>query len=206
MWETTSEFKERKKLLEKTLEQEIIKAIYDEMVDKGSGTVTIKSYDADTELMKLSLEWDNIQIRNIFSSKELAQEVTLKINRKDGKKIFNKDRTHRFDITVKYISHKLRISEIYLKNGDEKNILSSSNHSKSLLLSSNWITPMESICKSKGANKVSDGVCDVNWKNAKKICSESGGRLPNIDELRKVIINCGGKTKYDNDSESKKYS
>jgi len=30
------------------------------------------------------------------------------------------------------------------------------------------------------------------WKKAKQICKENGARLPTIEELRKVIIDCGG--------------
>jgi len=32
----------------------------------------------------------------------------------------------------------------------------------------------------------------VTWKKAKEICKENGGRLPTIDELKKVLTDCGG--------------
>lgn len=34
----------------------------------------------------------------------------------------------------------------------------------------------------------------VNWQDAQAYCSSLGGRLPTIDELRKIIINCPGST------------
>ena len=51
--------------------------------------------------------------------------------------------------------------------------------------SSKWITPTDK---------------EATWAKAKKICRDSGGRLPSIDELRKVVTDCGGEIK-DNSSE-----
>ena len=62
------------------------------------------------------------------------------------------------------------------------------NFSKEKIL---WIIPSDSICKSNGG-KVKHNSCYANWSNAKKICSASGGSLPSIDILKKVIIECGG--------------
>jgi len=56
---------------------------------------------------------------------------------------------------------------------------------------SKWITPTDGVCRSNGG-KINKIGCYANLKNAKKICSASGGRLPTIDELRGVIIDCGG--------------
>jgi len=54
-----------------------------------------------------------------------------------------------------------------------------------------WTTPTKSICeKSGGVAKY--GGCKSNFDNASKICSISGGRLPKIEELEKIITDCGG--------------
>ncbi|CAA6804537.1 MAG: Unknown protein [uncultured Sulfurovum sp.] len=37
----------------------------------------------------------------------------------------------------------------------------------------------------------SDG-CQADWRDAQKICRANGGRLPTIDELKKVVTECGG--------------
>ncbi len=55
--------------------------------------------------------------------------------------------------------------------------------------SSKWLTPTKSQCQ---GGKMHKGVCRADWKNAKKICSALGGRLPSIDELRVEVIKCGG--------------
>lgn len=57
--------------------------------------------------------------------------------------------------------------------------------------SSKWITPSDSDCESNGGEVKSDG-CYATWKEATKICEVSGGRLPSIDELRRVVTDCGG--------------
>lgn len=56
---------------------------------------------------------------------------------------------------------------------------------------SKWLKPTNSVCEANGG-KLYKGVCQANWKNAKKICSASGGSLPTIDDLRKVVTDCGG--------------
>jgi len=43
--------------------------------------------------------------------------------------------------------------------------------------SSKWFTPTDK---------------QVNWKEAKKVCHASGGRLATIDELKRVVTDCGG--------------
>ena len=32
----------------------------------------------------------------------------------------------------------------------------------------------------------------VTWKKAKELCRENGARLPTMEELRKVVTDCGG--------------
>ncbi len=54
-----------------------------------------------------------------------------------------------------------------------------------------WITPENSTCRSKGGKLYRD-VCEANWEDAINICYAAGGRLPNINELKKVITDCGG--------------
>ena len=45
---------------------------------------------------------------------------------------------------------------------------------------------------------------EVTWKKAKEICRAKGGRLPTIEELRKVVTDCGGEMKDDNSAEWKR--
>ena len=66
---------------------------------------------------------------------------------------------------------------------------------------SKWITPSDSVCKANGGRIDKHGICEANWKNAKKICRASGGTLPSKEVLGEVVTDCGGLL---NDWESKK--
>jgi len=61
---------------------------------------------------------------------------------------------------------------------------------KRLGIKSKWIDVTPSICRDNGG-KMSDGVCKAKWSDAERICRASG-RLPTINELEKVVTNCGG--------------
>jgi len=55
-----------------------------------------------------------------------------------------------------------------------------------------FITPSHEFCKKYGGEITEQNVCYAKWKDAKQICKESGGRLPLIEELWDVVIQCGG--------------
>ena len=59
---------------------------------------------------------------------------------------------------------------------------------------SKWIKPSNKVCKSNDG-KVNKYGCKATWENAKDICFFSGGSLPNIDELKELINDCGGEIK-----------
>jgi len=54
-----------------------------------------------------------------------------------------------------------------------------------------WLNPTESICNNGGGVMNVNGMCLANWENAKKICRASGGVLPTIEMLEKVVTDCG---------------
>jgi len=59
------------------------------------------------------------------------------------------------------------------------------------ITTSKWLKPSDGVCRAN-SGKLYKGVCLANWKNAKKICSASGGQLPSRDDLKKVVVDCGG--------------
>ena len=65
---------------------------------------------------------------------------------------------------------------------------------------SKWITPTQKVCNTNGG-KMDGDTCTANWSDAKNICSASGGRLPSIDELKKIVTDCGGEIEDDNEAE-----
>ena len=54
-----------------------------------------------------------------------------------------------------------------------------------------WITPPDSLCIDEGGQVNSRGVCQANSGEAYRICRELGARLPTIEELKEVVIQCG---------------
>ena len=74
---------------------------------------------------------------------------------------------------------------------------------KRLGIKSKWITPSNPICKKNGGEVTNDG-CDANWTNAEKICKASGGSLPSIDVLKKVVTGCRGELKDDDSAERRR--
>ena len=69
---------------------------------------------------------------------------------------------------------------------------------------SKWITPKDSVCKANGGKIDEYGLCEAKWKDAKKICSVNGARLPTINELKEVVTDCGGEMKDDSSAELKR--
>ena len=52
-----------------------------------------------------------------------------------------------------------------------------------------WVTPTNKICRANGG-RITKGVCEASWKEAKKICSASNGRLATVDELEERVNYC----------------
>lgn len=55
-----------------------------------------------------------------------------------------------------------------------------------------FITPPHEVCKKYGGKINKRNVCFAKWKEAKLICTDSGGRLPVVEEFFNVIRQCGG--------------
>lgn len=55
-----------------------------------------------------------------------------------------------------------------------------------------WVSPPHKACTKNGGSFFSGGICYANWSDAKSICNAADARLPTIDELKNVVIGCGG--------------
>jgi len=102
-------------------------------------------------------------------------------------KLYNGDKVEILETQGKwYRVVAIKSSQVGWAFGD---YIKSSTHSTA---QKGWLDPTRNICTSKGGKISSDGVCEADWHQAKKICKAMGGRLPTIEELRRVITGCGG--------------
>ena len=81
--------------------------------DYSTGTVKMKSYDADRERMQLSLTWNN-DLKTIFPEIDKLKTVSLNIARDEAKQLFENKDTHYFHIYIKFLYNKLTISKMLI--------------------------------------------------------------------------------------------
>jgi len=140
---------------------------------------TKAGYTADDNSKFIDALIDNINKPNL-TIRDIGDNISNQVFRESGQK------------QTPVVYSVLLPSRMVLKRGDIQPPVSK------------WIAPTDGVCRSNGGKIDKDGVCKANWENAKKICSASGGRLPTIDELREVIVDCGGEMKENNYAEMKK--
>ena len=94
-----------------------------------------------------------------------------------------------------YIPTVVGVDILTLTVTDDDGLTQSDNISITVLNKSEttqkWITPSQSTC-TEYEGYWGNERCDSRQYHAKTICSESGGTLPLIEELKDVIIQCGG--------------
>lgn len=67
-----------------------------------------------------------------------------------------------------------------------------------------WITPTDIICKAN-SGEIFKGICQATWQEAEEICKETNGVLPSINELREVVVDCGGIIDIGNKNKANKF-
>ena len=83
--------------------------------DYSAGSANMKSYDADNEIMTLTLLWNN-EIKSIFPKAKEIKTVLMNISRADAKELFAKEKTHNFHIKITYKGDKLTISSMWIND------------------------------------------------------------------------------------------
>lgn len=79
----------------------------------SAGTVQMKRYNPDTEIMTLNLSW-NPEVTPLLSETYTIKTVSFTISREEAKKLFSKKEKHFFHVKIIYTNKKLTISEILL--------------------------------------------------------------------------------------------
>ncbi len=55
-----------------------------------------------------------------------------------------------------------------------------------------WVSATDNSCK-QYSGVVSQHTCAATWQNAQEICKVNGATLASVEEIKKAIIDCGGK-------------
>ena len=114
-FESTSDYTNRVNHAISILQNEIKFFAQNGSKEYSAGTATMKSYDADTEKMILTLQWDD-DLKPIFPEIKGFKTVSLNISKQEAKTLFGKQRTHYFHINLAYDSSKLMIFKIILND------------------------------------------------------------------------------------------
>ena len=133
---------------------------------------------------KYASKFDEDYTYVIIEDMNLKKEHIYKIKDKKKLKLITEGRT---EITI--TKNRVRI---VVEKGSHFTVKFSVEGESGSYSSVKWIDPSNSVCRSHGGKVKSDG-CEANWENAKEICSASGGSLPSIEVLKKVVSDCGGK-------------
>ena len=110
-FESTKEFKKRH--LTKMSEFQNSTKFYAQkgLEDYSAGISTMESYNPDTQIMTLSLNW-NSELKKMLPELEKINTVYTYIARAEAKKLFEKKKKHFFHIELAYADKKLEVSKI----------------------------------------------------------------------------------------------
>lgn len=153
---------------------------------RGTKTIVIPIGSFSLGYSKYASKFDEEYTYVIIEDMNLRKEHIYKIKDKKKLKLVSEGRT---EITV--TKNRVRIllekgstfKVSFSVEGEEESTSSNSN--------SKWIDVSSSTCSDNGG-EMRHGVCYAHWENAKTICSQSGGQLPSIEELKEVVVDCGG--------------
>lgn len=114
-FESTQEFRKRRDQAIIKLEDKIGFYSKKGSQEYSAGTLQMKRYNPDTEIMTVTLSW-NPKVTSLLSETSTIKVVSFTIPREEAKILFAKKEKYFFHIKSTYISNKFTISEILLYN------------------------------------------------------------------------------------------
>jgi uncharacterized protein YraI len=100
-FESSGEFQKRRDDKIADLDKKVVFLAQDGDKEYSAGTATMKHYDADSEIMTLTLHW-NADLEPLLPETKAIKTATMKISRANAKKLFEKKDTHYFHINITY--------------------------------------------------------------------------------------------------------
>jgi len=114
-FESTQEFRKRRNQSIMNLEDKTDFYSKNGSQEYSAGSVQMKRYNPDTEIMTLTLSW-NPDMTSLLSETNTIKAVSFTIPREEAKTLFAKKEKYFFHIKSTYKSNKFTISEILLYN------------------------------------------------------------------------------------------
>jgi len=114
-FESTNDFKERRNKAVLIIDDKTNFYFTKGSQEYSAGTVQMKRYNPDTQIMVLVLSW-NKEVVSLISEMNFVRTVSISIPREEAKKLFGKKKKHFFHIKFMYWHNKISISEILLYN------------------------------------------------------------------------------------------
>jgi len=168
-FETTKDWKNSKK-------NSLDELLFTSFAKKPVGKISIDSYDADTENIKLNIIY-NKSFKTLFE-KELPKKIEISLSREMAKEMFGQKESRDIFALVSMEKSIFKVNNIYTEN----RVISYIFYSDTILLGNIEV-----------ANTRKDK--KLNWQNAQNYCKaltynrKSDWRIPNKEELQKIYKN-----------------
>ena len=110
-FEASKEYKKRHQIEMETFQESTKLYAQKGLEEYSAGSATMQHYDPDTEIMELSLDWDDALVKILPDLEQITNVYTF-IERAKAKMLFEKQKKHFFHIKLTYVKENLQISQI----------------------------------------------------------------------------------------------
>ena len=110
-FEASKEYKKRHQIEMEAFQESTKLYAQKGLEEYSAGSATMQHYDPDTEIMELSLDWDDALVKVLPDLEQITNVYTF-IERAKAKMLFEKQKKHFFHIKLAYDKENLQISQI----------------------------------------------------------------------------------------------
>lgn len=149
------------------------------------GTIKMKRYNPDSEIMTLNLTWDK-QIKELLPQSGDFRTVAFNIPREEAKKIFEKSQKHYFHIKLKDMNNKLIISKILFT--DKYLLYTDINTQLSMLKSDHVKKPTEKFIQKQEVIKCKEYYVTADRLNVRNRASKRSQVVDSVNKNDTVCV------------------
>jgi hypothetical protein len=114
-FESTQDFLNRREQSIKKLDDKMAFYIQNGSKEYSAGTVQMKHYNPDTQIVSLTLSW-NKELSLLLSKSNLIRTTSFSLKREEAKKLFSDKKKHFFHIKLMHRNNTILVSEVLLYN------------------------------------------------------------------------------------------